>query len=128
VWHSEFSISEIRLTGKMRSQKLGVNSDDDTIEIREYEDTGSRGTGYPEEAFPGAVSISKDEAHTYCSVTLYATRETLRRLATLLSGMSKGDTVRFDILMIAEGLPLEVGECKHFNVTGYTPVLLKFYS
>ena len=128
VWHSEFSISEIRLTGKMRSQKLGVNSDDDTIEIKEYEETGNWKPGYPEEAFPGTVSVSKDEAHTYCSVTLYATREILMRLATLLSGMSKGDTVRFDILMIAEGLPLKVGERKHFDVTGYTPVLVKSYS
>ncbi len=46
----------------------------------------------------------------------------------MLSGMSVGDTVKFGISMIADGLPLKVGDRKDFNVTGYTPVLLKSYS
>jgi hypothetical protein len=128
VWNSEFSIPEIVLTGKMRSQKLGISSDDDTIEIKEYEISGNSKPGYPEEAFPGVVSVSDQETQTHCWATLYATRDILKQLAMLLSGMSKGDTVRFDISMITDGLPLKVGEQKHFNVTGYTPVLLKSYS
>ena len=73
------------------------------------------------------MSVSKEETHTYCSVTLYATKGILKRLATLLSGMSSGDTVRFDVSMIAEGLPVQVGEQKDFDVTDYTPVLLKSF-
>jgi hypothetical protein len=128
VWNSEFSISEIKLTGKIRSSKLGIDSNDDTIEIKEYEENRGWKTGYPEEAFPGVVSVSKEETHIFCWVTLYATKEILRGLATLLAGVSKGDVVRFDVSMIAEGLPLKVGERKYFDVTGYTPTLLKSYS
>ena len=128
VWNSEFSIPEIKLTGRLKSQKLGVCSDDETIEIKEYEANRGWKPGYPEEAFPGVVSVSRQEAITYCWVTLYATKDILARLASLLAGMSKGDTVRFDVSMIAEGLPLKLGEQKYFDVTGYTPVLVKSYS
>jgi hypothetical protein len=128
VWNSEFSIPEIMLTGKLRSQKLGVSSDDDTIEIKEYEQNRGWKPGYPEEAFPGVVSVSREETVTYCWVTLYATKEILKRLATLLASMSKGDMVKFEVSIIAAGLPLKVGERKDFDVTGYTPVLLKYYS
>ena len=128
VWHSAFSIAEISLTGKLRSQKLGLTSDDETMEIREYEENQGWKPGYPEEAFPGVVSVTREETVTYCWVTLYATKEILTRLATLLASMSKGDTVRFDVSMIAEDLPLKVGDRKYFDVTSYTPVLVKSYS
>ena len=128
VWNSAFSVAEIKLTGRLQSQKLGINSDDETIEIREYEETHGSKAGYPEEAFPGVVSVSREEATTYCGVTLYATKEILARLASLFASMSKGDTVKLDVSIIAEGLPLQVGERKYFDVTGYTPVLLKSYT
>jgi hypothetical protein len=128
VWNSAFSVSEIKLTGKLRSQKLGITSDDDTMEIKEYEENRGWKPGYPEEAFPGVVAVSRKETITYCWITLYATRDIMKWLARLLSGLSKGDTVRFDISIIAEGLPLKVDETKEFNVTGYTPVLLKSYA
>lgn len=66
VRNSAFSIFEIKLTGKLRSQKLGVASDDQTIEIKEYEENRGWKQGYPEEAFPGVVSVAREEAVTYC--------------------------------------------------------------
>ena len=127
IWNSVFSIYEITLAGKLQSQRLGVNLDNATVEIREYAVNQGGNPGYPKEAFLGIVSITREETVTYCSVTLYATEEILTRLAALLAGMSKGDTVRFDISVIAEGLPLKDGERKDFDVTGYTPVLMKSY-
>lgn len=128
VWNSAFSIRAVSLTGKLRCQRLGITADDETMEIKEYdEDPGSK-RGYPEEAFPGVVSTAREKTGTYCWVTLYATKEILTRLAILLASMSKGDTVRFDVSMIVEGPPTQVGERKYFDVTGYTPVLTKSYS
>jgi len=121
VWNSVFSIPEIKLTGKLRSRKFDISSDEDTIEIKEY-------PGYPDEAFPGVVSVVTEESVTYCGVTLYATEEVLTRLASLLAGMSKGDTVIFHVSIIAEGLPLKIGDRKYFDVTWYKPVLMKSYS
>jgi hypothetical protein len=123
-----FTATAASIQARLKSQKLGVDSDDETIEIKEYEANRGWKPGYPEEAFPGVVSVSREEAITYCWVTLYATKDILARLASLLAGMSKGDTVRFDVSMITEGLPLKVGERRYFNVTGYTPVLVKSYS
>jgi hypothetical protein len=42
--------------------------------------------------------------------------------------MSKGDTVRLEVSVIAEGLPVGDGERKDLNVTSYRPVLLKSYA
>jgi hypothetical protein len=128
VWNSEFSIFEIRLAGRIRSQQLGIDSDDHTLEIKEYEKSYGWKPGYPEEAFAGVVLITMTKTITYCWVTLYGTSEILRQLATLLSGMGKGDTVRFDVTMITSGLPLKPDEQISFDVTGYTPVLQKAYS
>jgi hypothetical protein len=86
VWNSEFSIPEIKLTGTLRSEKLGLSSEEDTLEIKEYEANGGGRPGYPEEAFPGVVSVSREESITYCWVTLYATKDILARLAGLLAG------------------------------------------
>jgi hypothetical protein len=61
-------------------------------------------------------------------VTLYATHDTLNRIAALLSGLSKGDTVRFDVSMFTDGVPLEVGTKKFFDVTGYTPTISKSFT
>lgn len=127
VRNSAFSVPEIKLTGKLWSQKLGITADDETMEIKEYEENFGWKGGYPEEAFPGVVSVSKKETIIYCSVTLFATKEILIQLATLLAGMSKGDTVTFSVSMIVVGLPLKVGETKYFDVTNYMPVLTKSY-
>jgi hypothetical protein len=42
--------------------------------------------------------------------------------------MSKGDTVRFDVSMIAEDLPLKIGERKGFDVAEYKDIIVKSYS
>jgi len=129
LWNAEFSVRKIKLSGKINSRELGVKSDGETVEIVEYEEepeTWKR--GYPEEAFPGVITVSKDEEHTYCWGTLYATRKALNRLANVLSGMSKGDTIILEISVIGLELPIKPGEQKNFNVTGYTPTLVKSYS
>lgn len=128
LWNSVFSISSITLTGNLQSKQLDVSSDNETIEIKEYEQDSGWNPGYAAEAFPGVVMVSKGEDYTHCSVTLYATKVALAQLAGLLMGMSKGDTIRFGVSLIADTLPLQSGEQKEFDVTSYTPELLKCYS
>jgi hypothetical protein len=41
--------------------------------------------------------------------------------------MSKGDKVEFSISIITDGLPLEIGDRKYFDVVNYTPTLIKKY-
>ena len=129
VWNSEFSVSEIIIDGKLRCPHFGIVSDDDKLEIREYEREfkDHRFLGYPEEAFPGMVAVCKGEIDSWCSVTLYATRDSLNRLATLVSGLSGGDTVRFDITMKMDDLPLELGDTRNLDVVSYTPTIVKVF-
>jgi hypothetical protein len=123
VWHSEFYVYKIRLVGEIIWQGFGLNSTEAMLVIEEYPDI----MNCPEEAFPGSVFVSRDDEVTYCSPSLYATRETLKNLAALLSEMSKGDKVEFSISIITDGLPLEIGDRKYFDVVNYTPTLIKKY-
>ena len=121
VWRRKFQLPEIELTGEVWSQKLGIEgAGNNTFEIKKY--------GYPEETFPGVISISKEYSSTFCRITLYATDDVLKRLAIMLSGMSKGDTVKFELSMITDGQPIRIGESKEFNIAGYRPVFRKAYS
>jgi len=124
IRNSEFCVTEIRLDGKLHCTKFDIDYEDNVLEIREYPDYQD----FPDESFPGSVFVSKDKEFTHCLPILYATHDTMKNLATLLAGMTKGDTIKFSVSMITDGLPLEIGNHKYFDISSYSPTIIKLFS
>jgi hypothetical protein len=128
IWRSKFSVYDLTLSGSLSCRDLGFEADNQVIEIKEYELSRGWREGYPEEAFPGLVRVSRQESATYCWVELYATNENLLRLTTLLSGLTKDDTFEIAVSVIADDVSLAVGEQKQFHVASFTPFVTKALS
>lgn len=120
IKNSELCVAEIKLDGKLHCTKLDLDCED-VLEVREYPNRQG-------ETLPGSVFVAKDEDSTHCSPVLYATHETMKSLAALFSGIAKGDTVKLSVSMITDGLPLEIGDRKHFDVSSYAPTITKVYA
>jgi hypothetical protein len=127
LWNSEFSISKIRLTGKISCPRWNLVSQETTVKIEEYETSQGWRNGYPDTAFPGSLEVSKEGTYMRCWATLYATRDALIRMENLLTNVSSSGSFRIDISAMIDGDELQDGDRKHFAVTRYAPSSSKSY-
>jgi hypothetical protein len=139
--HMHFQVAEVRmgssvagskidlgmttLRGRLTCKEWNLTSDDEDIEIREFEHVRWQ-SSYPAEAYSGTIQVFKSGDRLSCLPTLYATRDDLLDLRKTLMGMTKGDSVSFGIHALADGIPDE-GKEVYLDVVSYSPYFVKAF-